>query len=114
MGKYDAGVKIPVLDKDNYFHWKVKMRLHLNAIDEAYVDCIEKGPHVPMKANTAPTAVNADGTAVERLIPKLVSEFTIEDTEAVHKDKKAMNILFNGIDRSLMYLDWKMNIPSCF
>ncbi|WOH07788.1 hypothetical protein DCAR_0727222 [Daucus carota subsp. sativus] len=29
MGKKDAGVKIHVLDKDNYFHWKVRMQLHL-------------------------------------------------------------------------------------
>ena len=93
MGKYDAGVKIPVLDKDNYFHWKVKMRLHLNAIDEAYVDCIEKGPHIPMKAAT--------GVGEEGMIPKPLKEQTLEDIEAVHKDKKAMNILFNGIDQDM-------------
>ena len=42
MGRNDLGVKIPVLDKDNYFHWKVKMHLHLMAQDEGYIDCIEK------------------------------------------------------------------------
>ena len=93
MGKYDAGVKIPVLDKDNYFHWKVKMRLHLNAIDEAYVDCIEKGPHIPMKAAT--------GVEEEGMVPKPPNEQTLEDIEAIHKDKKAMNILFNGIDQDM-------------
>ncbi|KAL8110272.1 hypothetical protein AgCh_026118 [Apium graveolens] len=50
MNKKDVGVKIPFLDKDNYHHWMVKMHLHLLSQDEAYVDGIEKGPHVPMRA----------------------------------------------------------------
>ena len=52
MNKKDVGVKIPFLDKDNYHHWKLKMHLHLLSQDEAYVDCIERGPHVPMRAAT--------------------------------------------------------------
>ncbi|KAL8155293.1 hypothetical protein AgCh_000605 [Apium graveolens] len=52
MNIKDVGIKIPFLDKDNYHHWKVKMHLHLFSQDEAYVDCIEKGPHVPMRAAT--------------------------------------------------------------
>ncbi|KAL8119145.1 hypothetical protein AgCh_016598 [Apium graveolens] len=52
MNKKDVGVKIPFLDKDNYHHWKVKMHPHLLSQDEAYVDCIERDPHVPMRAAT--------------------------------------------------------------
>ena len=99
MGKKDTGVKIPVLDKDNYFHWKVKMRLHLLASDEGYDDCTEKGPRVPMKAVTT---VGLQEVAVkDKYIPKPLHEYTAEDTKSIHKDKKAMNILFNGIDAEM-------------
>ncbi|KAK1374547.1 hypothetical protein POM88_030740 [Heracleum sosnowskyi] len=98
MVKKDAGVKIPVLDKDNYFHWKVKMHLHLMSMDERYVDCIEKGPHVPMKFASRVGLLD-DAPDVE--IPKLVSEWTIEDVAEVHKDKRTMNILFNGLEQEM-------------
>ncbi|KAK1383530.1 hypothetical protein POM88_021265 [Heracleum sosnowskyi] len=98
MVKKDAGVKIPVLDKDNYFHWKVKMHLHLMSMDERYVDCIEKGPHVPMKFASRVGLPN-DAEDVE--IPKLVSEWTVEDVAEVHKDKRTMNILFNGLEQEM-------------
>jgi len=98
MVKKDAGVKIPVLDKDNYFHWKVKMHLHLMSMDERYVDCIEKGPHVPMKVGTR-IGLPDDAPDVE--VPKLVSEWTPEDVAEIHKDKRTMNILFNGLDQEM-------------
>ncbi|KAK1369557.1 hypothetical protein POM88_035649 [Heracleum sosnowskyi] len=53
MGQKDYGVKIPVLDKENYFQWKVNMHLHLMSMDEGYVECIDHDPHVPMKPNTS-------------------------------------------------------------
>ncbi|KAK1355984.1 hypothetical protein POM88_049240 [Heracleum sosnowskyi] len=98
MVKKDAGVKIPVLDKDNYFHWKVKMHLHLMSMDERYVDCIEKGPHVPMKLDSR---VGLPDNAPDVEIPKLVSEWTVEDVAEVHKDKRTMNILFNGLEQEM-------------
>ncbi|KAL8099433.1 hypothetical protein AgCh_031896 [Apium graveolens] len=88
MNKKDVGVKIPFLDKDNYHHWKVKMHLYLLSQDEAYVDCIERGPHVPMRA--------AIGN--EPSVPKPRHEWSDPDIEQVRKKKKAMNILFNGVD----------------
>ncbi|KAL8101363.1 hypothetical protein AgCh_033299 [Apium graveolens] len=88
MNKKDVGVKIPFLDKDNYHHWKVKMHIHLLSQDEAYVDCIERGPHVPMRA----------ATGNEPSVPKPRHEWSDPDIEQVMKDKKAMNILFNGVD----------------
>ena len=73
------------------------MNLHLLSLDISYVQYIEKGPHVPMKIFTS---VNADETmAPDKFVPKTSSEFTDEDEKEVHKDKKAMNILFNGLDK---------------
>ena len=67
--------------------------------DTSYVQCIEKGPHVPMKIVTS---VNADGTMTpDKFVPETSSEFTEEDEKEVHKDKKAMNILFNGLDKNM-------------
>ena len=97
MNKKDVGVKIPFLDKDNYHHWKVKLHLHLLSQDEKYVDCIEKGPHVPRKAATNTERAVSD----EQTVPKSQAEWTDEDIEQVHIDKKAMNIPFNGLDRDM-------------
>ncbi|KAL8121230.1 hypothetical protein AgCh_018101 [Apium graveolens] len=52
------------------------------------VDCIERGPHVPMRA----------ATGNEPSVPKPRHEWSDPDIEQVRKDKKAMNILFNGVD----------------
>ncbi|KAL8100916.1 hypothetical protein AgCh_032969 [Apium graveolens] len=91
MNKKDVGVKIPFLDKDNYQHWKVKMHIHMISQDEAYVDCIERGPHVPMRA----------ATGNEPSVPKPRHEWSDPDIEQVRKDKKVMNILFNGVDADM-------------
>ena len=121
MGRKDTGVKIPQLDKDNYFHWKIKMRLHLMSLHEGYVRCIEHGPYVPVKPRTAPTtpaatgategtsgdstAATAPAAGVARdrtdIVVKPISEYSPEDIEEVHKDKKTMNILFNGLDTNM-------------
>ena len=39
-----------------------------------------------------------DATGAEQTIPKPKVEWTIEDVAKVLKDKKAMNILFYGLD----------------
>ncbi|KAL8118377.1 hypothetical protein AgCh_016053 [Apium graveolens] len=67
---------------------------HLLSQDERYVDCIGKGPHIPRKAITDTEGSVGD----EQTVPKPQAEWTDEDIEQVHKDKKAMNILFNGLD----------------
>ena len=68
------------------------------SMDEGYVECIDHGPHVPMKPNTSIAQAPAGAPST---IPKLPSEWTPEDIIAVHKDKKAMNILFNGLDSDM-------------
>ena len=100
MGRRDEGVKIPMLVKEHYFHWKVKMWMHLLSLDPSYNNYIEKGPHVPVKINTA---VRLDGSEAEDIeVPKFVSEFTEEDEKEVCKNK-AMNIRFNGINDDMFY-----------
>ncbi|KAL8119326.1 hypothetical protein AgCh_016737 [Apium graveolens] len=64
------------------------MHLHILSQDVAYVDCIERGPHVPMRA----------ATGNEPSVPKPRHEWSDPDIEQVRKDQKAMNILFNGVD----------------
>ena len=46
--------------------------------------------------------VNADGSMTpDKFVPKTSSKFTGEDEKEVHKDKKTMNILFNGLDKDM-------------
>lgn len=52
MGQKDTGIKIPVLKKEYYFHWKVEMHVHLLSLDFAYVKCLDLGTHVPMNVQT--------------------------------------------------------------
>ena len=99
MSMKDTGIKILILEKGTYFHWKVKMHLHLLSLDASYVRCIEKGPHVPMKLVTG---INSDGKiAADKFVPKVASKFTEEDEKEVHKDKKTMNIMFNSLNRDM-------------
>ena len=42
-------LKIPVLNKDDYPIWKVKMMLYLEATDPDFVDRITDGRHIPKK-----------------------------------------------------------------
>ena len=39
--------------------------------------------------------------ATDKFVPKVASEYTEEDEKEVHKDKKAMNIMFNGLDKDM-------------
>ncbi|XP_074327849.1 uncharacterized protein LOC141665767 [Apium graveolens] len=96
MSITDVGVKIPILDKDNFHHCKVKMHFHLLSQDESYVKCIENGPHIPRRVVTDVE----DATGNKQTVPKLKSEWT-EDIEAIQKYKKAMNILFNALDQDM-------------
>ena len=73
------------------------MHFHLLSQVTSYVQCIEKGSHMPMNIVTG---VNVDGImAPDKCVLKTPSKFTEEDEKEVHKDKKAMNIMFNGLDK---------------
>ena len=72
MSMKDTDIKIPILENEYYFHWKVKMHLHF--LDGFYFKCIEKGPYVPMKLVIV---INPDGSIVaDNFVLKSVSEFT--------------------------------------
>lgn len=74
MGKQDFREIIPVLRKEDYFHWKLKMHLHLLLRKFSYVKCIENELYFPMKIVTS---VTVDGNlGPNRFEPKLTSEFT--------------------------------------
>ena len=48
------------------------------------------------------SGINPYGTiASNKFVPKAASEYTEEDEKEVYKDKKAMNILFNGFDKDM-------------
>ena len=102
MSMKDNDIKIPVLEKEDYFHWKVKMHLHMLSLDVAYVKCIDKGPHVPIKLVTG---INPDESIIaDKFVPKSAHEFTEEDEKELHKDKKAMNIMFNGLTQTCLII----------
>ena len=66
----DTGIKIHVLEKEDYFQWKVKM--HLLSLDVSYVKYINKGSHVRIKLVIS---INPYGTiAHDSFAPKQVSE----------------------------------------
>ena len=86
MGRKNEGVNIPTLDKEQYYQWKVKMRMHLFSIDTSYKNCIEKGPHILVKINTS---VKLDGNESEdEEVPKNISEFTEEDERRCTRTRK--------------------------
>lgn len=106
MGHKATAVNIPMLEKDDYFNQKVKMHLHLLSLDASYVHYIEKDPHILMKIVIS---VNLDGTQAPcKHVPKSILEYTYEDKKEVHKDKKAMDILFNGLDKDMF-----INVINC-
>ena len=74
MSMKDTGIKIPILEKETYFHWKVKMHMHLLSLDASYVRCIDKGLHVPMKLLKG---INPYRTiAADKFVPKVAFEYT--------------------------------------
>ena len=73
-----------MLEKEHYFHQKVKMKMHLLSLDTSYINCIDKGLHVPVKVSTS---VRTGGESlVDEYVSKTVAEYTEEDEKEVHKD----------------------------
>lgn len=75
-----------------------KQKCILLAIDADCVKCIEKGSHTPMKIVAGVTSNGITGP--KKSIPKALSEYTEEDERKVHKEKKTINIMFNGLDKN--------------
>ena len=79
-------------EKTEYPTWRVKMMLHLKAVDPDYLDRISDGPFIPKRL------VAMTYTTPEHYIQKVKSEWTPEENNQVQKDAKVMNILHNGLD----------------
>ena len=92
--KYDS-VKIPILKKTEYPTWRVKIMLHLKAVDPEYLDRITDGPYIPKRL------IPVTDTTAEYYVHKVKSEWTPEETNQVQKDAKVMNILHNALDSVL-------------
>ena len=48
-GSKDGNSKIPMLKRNEYTQWRVKMMHHLRATNIDYLDRIKDGPFVPSK-----------------------------------------------------------------
>lgn len=116
MGHKDIN-KIHVLEKEDYFHRKVKMHLHLMSRDTSYVDCIESGVLVPM---IIATELNVNGVHKDRSIPKILGEWTEQDKKGaqVQESHKKKSVVFREI--CLIILSFaepqkkcKINFKSC-
>ena len=81
------------------------MHLHLLSLDESYVNCIEKGPHVPMKVCTG---IRADGEQLlDKMIPNLLVSIPLKTLRKC-TEIKTMNILSNGLNQEMFD-----NVISC-
>ena len=98
-GSKDGNSRIPMLKREEYTHWRVKMLHHLEAKDSDYLDRINKGPWVPQKF-IPPTTVD-EKVVEEHYIDKPKDEWTREDKDDVRKDAKVKDILFNSLDTVL-------------
>ena len=92
----DGNSKIPMLKRNEYMQWRVKMMCHMEATYIDYLDKIKDGLYVPSKLVLAKTI---DGKVVEEhLVEKYKAEGTKEDKENVLKDENVRNIMFNSPD----------------
>ena len=66
--------------------------MYLEATDPSYLDRINKGPYIPKRL------VGQTETAPEHYIPKIKSEFSLEENAEMLKEAKIKNILHNSLD----------------
>ncbi|KAL8098276.1 hypothetical protein AgCh_031153 [Apium graveolens] len=92
FGSKYKSMKIPILKKTDYSTWRVKMLMFLEAIDDAYVEIIKIVPLYPMK--TIAMTVDAPG----HYIRKERSKWSDLEKDAMLKDAKVRNILYNSLE----------------
>ena len=90
---------IPILKRNEYTHWRVKMMHHLETTYPDYLDMINDGPYVPSKL--VPQVTLDEKVIEEHFIEKPKSEWSKDDKENSFKDVKVRNILFNSLDTVL-------------
>ena len=89
--------KIPMLSKEEYIHWKIRMRAHLAAQHEDMWYVITNGPMKIMKID--PSSASVDG--VLKMIEKPRHEWTTEDKKKDILDIMAMDILYKTLDKNM-------------
>jgi len=96
MGKEGGFVnRLPLLDGSNYDYWKSRMSSFLKSIDNKTWKAVLKGwEHL--------VALDEDGNRTEVLKPK--EEWTAAEDKLALGNSKALNALFNGVDKNMFRL----------
>jgi len=82
----------PLFNGSNYDYWKSRMSVFLKSIDS-------RTWKVVMKGWEHPVTLNADGNRTEVLKPE--EERTTAEDELALGNSKALNALFNGVDKNM-------------
>jgi len=93
--------KPPLLDGSNYDYWKSRMSALLKSIDIKTWKSVLKGWEHPV-------ALDKDGNKIAALKPK--EEWTIAEDELSLANSKALNALFNGLDKNMFRLIKKCTV----
>jgi len=91
----------PLLDGANYDYWKSRMSAYLKSIDS-------KTWKVVLKGWEHPVVLDNDGHKTEVLKPE--EEWTAPEDELALANSKALNALFNGVDKNMFRLIKKCNV----
>ena len=87
----------PVLDGTNYDYWKARMTAFLKSIDNKTWRAIVKGWTPPVVKTTGESST----TTIEY---KKEEDWTKEEEEEAWANSKALNAIFNGVDKNMFRL----------
>lgn len=87
--------RTPLLDGSNYDYWKSRMSVFLKSIDSRTWKAVLKGLEHPV-------ALDEDGNMTDVL--KTEEEWTVAEDELALGSSKALNALFNGVDKNMFRL----------
>ena len=86
-----------MFSKEEYDHWKLRMRAHLTAQDEDMWYVITDGPIQILKVDSSTTSTDE----APKMIEKPRYEWTAEDKRKNNLDNIAMNILYKTLDKNM-------------
>ncbi|XP_057437675.1 uncharacterized protein LOC130729849 [Lotus japonicus] len=98
MGDKEGGSvnRSPILDDANYDYWKVRMTVFLKSIDSKTWKAIAKDWKHPTREQTERSSIATTEKPEE--------EWTKEEHEAALGNSKALNAIFNGVDKNMFRL----------
>ena len=85
----------PILDGTNYEYWKARMVAFLKSLDSRTWKAVIKGWEHPKMLDT-------EGKPTDELKPE--EDWTKEEDELALGNSKALNALFNGVDKNIFRL----------